>query len=440
MKRFPPGFVWGAATSAYQIEGAPAADGKGESIWDRFCARPGAVERNENATIACDHYRRHPEDVAIMKQLGLAAYRFSVSWPRIQPTGQGAANAAGLAFYDRLVDALLEAGISPWVALYHWDLPQALEDRGGWPARETASRFADLAAIVARALGDRVGTFLTVNEPWVIANCGYRWGQHAPGIRDERLAFGAAYNLLLAHGLGYDAVKAHAPQADVGLPHFAYQPYLLNRHRTEADFEFIDYARLENHAVFLDPVLKGSYPSAVLERLGANAPSVQPDDLRVMQRCDFVGVQYYKDQLLNMKPAGEPPRYDFLDYTETGWPVTPLGLHDYLVRLQAEYGAPRIVVTENGSAWPDVLDPDGRVHDLRRQEYLSDHLTQVHRAIAAGVNVTGYFVWSLLDNFEWVWGYRPRFGLVYTEYASQARYIKDSGHYYARVIRENGLE
>jgi len=438
MKRFPPGFIWGAATAAYQIEGSPTADGKGESIWDRFCAREGAIERDESGAIACDHYRRYPEDIAIMQRLGLAAYRFSISWPRIQPTGQGAANPAGLAFYDRLVDALLAAGIAPWVALYHWDLPQTLEERGGWPVRETAERFADFAAIVARALGDRVQSFLTINEPWVIANCGYRWGQHAPGVRDERAAFAGAYHLLLAHGLGYDAVKAHAPKAEVGIGHFSYQAHLLNRDRI--DPEWVTYARLENSGIFLDPILKGTYPQPVLDKLGRSAPAVRPDDLRAMKRCDFVGVQYYKDQVVNLKPALEIPRYDFLDYTETGWPVTPVGLYDHLCMLRDDYGAPRIVVTENGSAWQDVLGPDARVHDQKREDYLREHLVQLHRAIAAGVNVTGYFAWSLLDNFEWTSGYRPRFGLVYTEFASQARYIKDSGHYYARVIRENGLD
>jgi beta-glucosidase len=437
MMRFPPEFIWGAGTAAYQIEGAPDADGKGESIWDRFCKKHAVIERGETGDVACDHYHRFREDVDLMRQLRLGAYRFSVSWPRVQPGGSGPVNPAGIDFYSRLVDSLLEAKVQPWVVLYHWDLPQPLEEQGGWPARETAQRFADYAAMVARALGDRVSTFITINEPWVVAYCGYRWGQHAPGISDERAGFQAAYNLLLAHGLGWDAIKAQCPEAQVGIANFSYQPTLLNRDQVEPGW--LAFQRLENNAVFLDPVVKGSYPEPVLEKLGADAPEVRADDLRLMNRYDFLGVQYYKDQVVNLRPGSREQRYDFFDYTETGWPVTPLGLYDHLVMLRVQYGVRRVVVTENGSAWPDVLGPDGRVRDEQRQAYLVAHLEQVHRAIAAGVPVTGYFVWSLLDNFEWVWGYRPRFGLVYTEFASQARYIKDSGHLYARIIAAHGM-
>jgi beta-glucosidase len=437
MKAFPDGFVWGAATAAYQIEGAPDVDGKGESIWDRFCRFAGKVERGETGEVACDHYRRWRDDLALMRELGLRAYRFSLSWPRIQATGAGAVNPPGLDHYSRFIDALGEAGIEPWVTLYHWDLPQALQDQGGWPERSITEKFAAYAEIAARAYGDRVKRWITINEPWVIAYCGYRWGLHAPGLKDERAAFRAAYHLLLAHGLGHQAIHAHATSPHVGIANYSHQPMVLSRQKTSGSY--IEQAEIEHSAVFLDPVLAGTYPQAMLDRLGADAPEVHPDDLKVMHRCDFLGVQYYKDTLLYPDSPVLPPRYDFLEYTETGWPVTPIGLYDHLCMLKERYAPVEIVITENGSAWQDVVGPDGHVHDPRRESYLREHLVQVHRAIEAGVPVTGYFAWSLMDNFEWAWGYRPRFGLIYTDFASQRRIIKDSGRAYAAIIRDNGL-
>jgi beta-glucosidase len=434
MKPFPKGFVLGAATAAFQVEGALAEDGRGESIWDRFCAIPGRVERQETAQVACDHYHLWPTDVALMRELGLRAYRFSIAWPRWFPDGK-TFNARGRDHYARLVDGLLEAGIEPWVTLYHWDLPQALEEQGGWPARVTAERFAEYADAVGRALGDRVRHFLTVNEPWCAAFCGYRWGSHAPGVRDEARAFAAAYHLILAHGLAYDALKAHAPSASVGLPHFAWHPVVLNRDRDYR--EWIENANAENNGIFLDPVLRGRYPERVLEKLGDEAPPVTPADLQQMRRCDFVGVQYYKDELLDL--LNPPARFPFIEYTDTGWPVTPLGLCQYLGWLHRNYDAPRIVITENGAAFTDVLDTVGRVRDDRRKGYLISHLEQLLRAIDDGVRVEGYFAWSLLDNFEWASGYRSRFGLVFVDYASQKRYVKDSGWFFADVIRGHGL-
>jgi beta-glucosidase len=272
----------------------------------------------------------------------------------------------------------------------------------------------------------------------VIAYCGYRWGQHAPGVREERAAFHAAYHLLLAHGLGWDAIKTHAPKAQVGIANFSYQPLLVNRDRVSP--AWLDSAQVENNTIFLDPVLKGSYPQAMLERLGKDAPDIRSGDLPLIHRHDFLGVQYYKEQVVNLLPGQPDARYDFFEYTETGWPVTPVGLYEHLVWLRDQYQPKRLVVSENGAAFQDVLGPDGKVRDERRQKYLVAHLEQIHRAIEAGVPVDGYFVWTLLDNFEWLWGYRTRFGLVYTEFASQARYIKDSGHLYSRIIRAHGLE
>ena len=289
---------------------------------------------------------------------------------------------------------------------------------------------------MARALGDRVAHFITINEPWMVAYCGYRWGRHAPGVSDERAAFAAAYHLLLAHGLAWDAIKART-NAQVGIANFGYHPHVLDRDRI--DTEWIDYSLLENNAVFLDPIVHGRYPTEVLTRLGANAPTVEEADLRLMHRADFLGIRYYKDQLVNLIPDRPETRYDFLQYTEMGWPVTPVGLYEHLLWLHESYSGVPLVITENGSAWRDVLDPDGRVRDVERQAYLTAHLAEVHRAIGAGVDVRGYFAWSLLDNFEWLCGYRARFGLVYTEFATQARHVKDSGALYRRIIEANGL-
>jgi beta-glucosidase len=433
---FPTGFTWGAATAAYQIEGAPLDDGKGESIWDRFCRDGARVERGENGNVACDGYRRYREDIALMESLGIPAYRFSIAWPRIIPDGIGAVNERGLDHYERVVDALLAARIEPWVTLYHWDLPQALEDAGGWPARATIDAFGRYADVVARRLGDRVKRWITINEPWVVASCGYRWAQHAPGRRDERDHFQAAFNLLVAHGEGYRAVKAAAPDARVGIAHFSYRP----RPVAPVDDEALADGVALNADIYLDPVLLGEYPERAIRILGSLAPNIGSRDLERTRGTDFVGVQYYKDELVHPTLTHPMPRFEQFEYTDTGWPITPGGLRAHLGELHARYSLAEIVVTENGAAFPDVLGPEGRVHDDRRVAYLRAHIAEVHDAIEAGVPVTGYFVWSLLDNFEWTFGYRTRFGIVYTEFASQRRWVKDSGHYFARVIREHGVE
>ncbi len=442
MITFPVNFVWGSATASYQVEGAWNEDGKGESIWDRFCHTPGHVDLDATGDVACDQYHRYPDDIALMAELGLPAYRFSIAWPRIYPQGRGAINQAGLAHYDRLVDALLAAGLTPWVTLYHWDLPQALEDEGGWPERTIADHFADYAHTISQKLGDRVKNWMTLNEPWCVAFLGYRDGVHAPGKTDRRLAFQAAYNTLLAHGRAYQAIKANQPAARVGITNVSHNYFCLVRDERANDL--LAYAQAENNGVFLDPLILGSYPQIVLDRLGPDAPQVRPDDLALMNQTDFLGVQYYADALLEVSSteslATPKKRYPFFEYTEMGWPVTPLGLYEHLLLLKNRYNVKEVVVTENGSAWQDVLDPAGRVHDLERQKYMRQHLGQVWRAINSGVPVTGYFAWSFMDNFEWAFGYQPRFGLVYTEYASQKRYIKDSGYLYRDIIRANGLE
>jgi beta-glucosidase len=441
MKLFPKDFVWGAATAAYQVEGAWQEDGKGESIWDRFSHTPGNIDRGDTGDVACDQYHRYPEDIALMQRCGIPTYRFSISWPRIFPEGKGTVNPQGLDHYSRLVDALLQAGIAPWVTLYHWDLPQALEDQGGWPCRAVTDYFAEYAAAVAARLGDRVKHWMTINEPWVISKLGYREGVLAPGVRDTKKAFQTAYHLILAHGKAYDAIKAHAPAAKVGITN-ASQTY-ANLTCDDDSQALIEYAFAEDNAIFLDPVVRGAYPQVVLDRLGADAPQVRPDDLAVMNRYDFLGVQYYFDNLVahgQRDPLDIRTRPACFDYTEMGWPVTPRGLYGHLMLLANDYRVKEIVVTENGSAWHDVLGPDGAVRDVQRQQYLKAHLRQVHRAIESGAPVTGYIAWSLLDNFEWARGYRPRFGLIAVDYPTQRRYIKDSGYLFRDIIAANGFE
>jgi beta-glucosidase len=440
MRTFPTNFAWGVATAAYQVEGAWNEDGKGESIWDRFAHTPGKIERNENGDIACDQYHRYPEDFKSMQQMGIKNYRFSVSWPRIYPLGKGEINQKGLDHYSRVVDSLLENGITPWITLYHWDLPQALQDEGGWPERALTDCFAQYAETVVKTLGDRVKRWMTFNEPSVTAMVGYREGRFAPGICDQKQGFQTAYHLILAHGKAYNAIKAVSPDAQVGLAHASFNGYAFSR--DETTISQLEYYQAEGNGIYLGPLLKGTYPQVILDQIGSDAPAVHPDDLTIMHNTDFIGLQYYSDTIIGPKSVnfGGGRKYDFFETTEMGWAVTPLGFYEHLMMVKNDYGAKEIVITENGSAWQDVLSPDGCVHDPRRQDYLVRHLGMVHRAINDGAPITGYFAWSFMDNFEWASGYRPRFGLVYTEYASQQRYIKDSGHLYSDIMRANGLE
>ena len=434
-KKFPKDFVWGAATAAYQIEGAWNADGKGESIWDRFAHTPGKIDNGDTGDVACDHYHRYRDDVALMRQLGLRAYRFSISWPRVLPAGRGATNPAGLDFYERLVDELLAANIQPYVTLYHWDLPQALE--GGWVNRDTAGYFADYAALVVRRLGDRVRTWTTLNEPWVSAFIGYREGQHAPGLQDEKLALQAAHHLLVAHGLAAQAMRAISAQLNVGI--------VLDMFPVEAgtdsaqDQVIADSAWQHRTGWFIDPLLRASYPSDAWRTLGNNAPAVSPDDFALIaQPLDFLGVNYYSRELIQkgvsikLVPGSE--------YTEMGWEVHAPALGRLLLRLKRDYALPPIYITENGAAFRDEISTDGRIHDPRRLNYVREHLRELHQAIEAGVDMRGYFLWSLFDNFEWSFGFSKRFGIVYVDYATQKRIIKDSGEWYARVIAQNEIE
>ncbi len=434
---FPSDFIWGAATAAYQIEGAWNEDGKDESIWDRFSHTPGKIENGDVGDVACDHYHRYLEDIALMRQLGLKAYRFSIAWPRVIPAGRGAVNSAGLDFYDRLVDALLEAKIQPFVTLYHWDLPQALQDLGGWPQRELCGYFADYAALMVKRLGDRVCQWVTFNEPWVAAFVGYREGRHAPGVQDEKLALQTAHHLLVAHGLAAQAIRSIEPLAKVGI--------VLDMWPVEAgtdldeDHVIAEQSWQKGAGWFLSPLLRGCYPPAAWQAYGDRVPTVYPGDIALIaQRLDFLGVNFYSRGLVEGGQFVRPVPGS--EYTEMGWEVHPPALGHLLLRLKREYRVPPLYITENGAAFPDTPAPDGGVRDAQRVNYLREHFIQARLAMDEGVDLRGYFVWSLLDNFEWAHGYSKRFGLIYVDYATQQRIIKESGAWYAQVISRNRIE
>ncbi|MFG2088103.1 MULTISPECIES: GH1 family beta-glucosidase [unclassified Spirillospora] len=456
--QFPTGFRWGAATAAYQIEGAAGEGGRGPSIWDTFCRTPGKVLGGDTGDVAVDHYHRFPEDVALMSDLGLTAYRFSISWSRVQPSGTGAFNQEGVDFYRRLVDTLLEAGIEPWPTLYHWDLPQPLEDKGGWPERETAHRFAEFASHVHAALGDRVHHWTTVNEPWCAAFLGYASGEHAPGRLDPSASLLAAHHLMLGHGLAVEAMRARHPDNRFGA---AVNLYAVSP--ATDDPADVDAARridgLQNR-LFLDPLLLGRYPEDVLADTARCGFAPADGDLAVInQPIDQLGINYYSRHTVagtpgeaaqtasspfsthspwvgsdhvRFVPAGRP-------VTGMGWEIDADGLHEVLTRLHREYPSVPLYITENGAGYDETLDGNGTVQDEGRIAYIDAHLRACHSAIADGVPLRGYFTWSLLDNFEWAWGYSKRFGLVHVDYATQRRVPKDSARWYAGVIRRGGL-
>ena len=441
LRELGPGFVWGVATAAYQIEGAVDEDGRAPSIWDTFSHVPGAVAGGDTGDQACDHYHRWREDVALMRRLNIEAYRFSVAWPRVLPAGRGPVNAAGLDFYDRLVDALLAAGIRPFVTLYHWDLPQVLQDLGGWPARETAYAFAEFAAVVGNRLGDRVADWFTVNEPLCSAWIGHLEGLMAPGERDIARAVPAAHHLLLGHGLAAAALRSAAP-APVRVGPVVNLSPCQPASDDPADLAAAHRADGHTNRWWLDPLHGRGYPADMIEVYGVQPP-VRAGDLELIAApMEHLGLNYYFRQVVADDPAGRPPRARMVSVpdatrTDMDWEVHPDGLEELLTRLHGEYGVPRVYVTENGSAWPDEVGVDGTVEDRQRAEYLEQHLAAAARAVGRGVPLAGYFVWSLLDNFEWSYGYAKRFGLVRVDYATQARTIKTSGYRYARIIADH---
>jgi beta-glucosidase len=435
--RFPPDFVWGAATASYQVEGAAREDGRSESIWDRFCRTPGKVRNGDTGDVACDHYHRYKEDIELMRALGLRAYRFSIAWPRILPNGRGPVNARGLDFYDRLVDELLAGGIQPYATLYHWDLPQTLEDQGGWPNREAVEAFVEYTEAVVRRLGDRVRYWITHNEPWVAAWLGYGWGIHAPGRTGEAAALAAAHHLLLSHGRAVGVLRRDCPGAQIGIT-----LNLAPAHPASASQQDQEAARTAdgiNNRWFLDPIFRGEYPADTADALAAYMPDIHADDFRTIAApIDFLGVNYYNRQIVRAGPeTGYPThvRPESGTFTDMNWEVYPEAFYELLTRLQREYTPGRLFVTENGAAYDDVRIHDGSVRDPERQSYLESHLIACRRAIRDGVPLAGYFAWSLLDNFEWAYGYQKRFGLVYVDYPTLERIPKSSFEWYRRLIQ-----
>ncbi|HEX5826360.1 MAG TPA: GH1 family beta-glucosidase [Candidatus Limnocylindrales bacterium] len=441
--RFPPGFLWGTATSAYQVEGAAAEGGRTPSTWDTFARTPGATHHGDTGDIACDHYHRWPEDVALMRWMGTNAYRLSVSWPRLQPNGEGPLNPEGVAFYRQLLAALREAGIEPSVTLYHWELPQALEDAGGWPVRATAERFATFAALAVEALGDLATDWVTFNEPWCQSFLAYAYGIHAPGRRHLPDAVATAHHQLLAHGLAVRAIRAGSHDVRLGIVNILTDAVPA----TDSPDDIAATARVDTNGttLFLDPLFRGAYgrPAHDLYDAHGLAALIEPgDEALIAQRLDFMGINHYHRVLVTAEPSdphlgartvmAEPAT------TELGWPVTPEGLRNVILRVHRDYPPIPLYVTENGASYADYADPEGRVHDPERVEYLEGYMGAVAEAIEAGADVRGYYHWSLMDNFEWQEGYRSRFGLVHVDFPTQRRTPKTSAHWYRELIARHG--
>jgi beta-glucosidase len=450
-ERFPARFVWGAATASYQIEGAVAEDGRTPSCWDVFTRKPGAIRNGDTGDIACDAYHRLEEDLDLMAELGLQSYRFSVAWSRVIPEGTGPINPDGIRYYQRLVDGLIERGIQPTVTLFHWDLPQVLQERGGWASRECAYWFADYAAVTAEALGDRVARWITLNEPAVVANHGYRDGTHAPGLKDLAQASAATHHLLLGHGLATKRLRSFfGPSVSIGI---TLDPLYAVALRSE-DAELAAEIAAGKTDLYLQPLLKGTYPTLQREELVPTRNVVHRGDLdAIAEPIDFLGVNFYDPVFVARRKdalgRGETPLAGYSDavivrpdgYRVTGmdWIIDPDSFHDFLIDLHHRAPSLPLYITENGRACYDYVDPNGEVHDPERVAYLRGHLEALRRAIDDGVDVRGYFAWSLLDNFEWTEGYSQRFGLVFVDYGTQRRILKDSARFYAEVIASNAL-
>jgi len=431
---FPDDFVWGVATSAFQIEGAKATDGKGLSIWDTFCDKPGVIADASNGERACEHYARWSDDLDLIASLGVDAYRFSVSWPRVRPTGAGAWNEKGLAFYERLVDGMLARNIKPFLTLNHWDLPQAMQDKGGWESRDTVHRFVEYAEGIHDRLGDRVVSIATHNEPWVAAVLGNETGVFAPGLKSRKIAAQVSHHLLLSHGLATQALRARGCKADIGIvlnlsPMFPATDSAADHARTK-----LEDGRLVRW--YMDPLFKGSYPQDVLDDLGADKPRIEAGDLEhIRTPIDFLGVNYYTRTVVSADKPWDT-KTGGLEITDMDWEIFPEGLTALLVRLHKDYVVPPLYVTENGGAFKDQL-VNGQVHDVARTTYIRNHIEAVAEAMAQGVRMGGYMVWSLLDNFEWASGYAKRFGIVHVDYDTQKRTLKDSALWYRGFLQRN---
>ena len=431
-QRFPDSFIWGVATSSFQVEGAAQADGKGPSIWDRFCRQPDAIADGSNGDVACDHYHRWPQDLDLIAALGVDAYRFSMSWPRVQPEGCGGWNDKGLDFYERLVDGLLARGVKPYLTLNHWDLPDALQQQGGWAGRDTVHRFVDYALGVHARLGDRLAAITTHNEPWVISTMGHEWGVFAPGLKSRAAAAQVAHHLLLSHGLAVQALRAVGSRAQLGI--------VLNLapiHAATGSDADLAKARLDDGRLvrwYMDPLFRGEYPADVLDFLGADAPRVESGDMAAITApMDFLGVNYYSRSVASADGSWQAGGSG-LALTDMGWEIYPSGLTELMLRLHRDWRVPPLYIKENGGAFKDAC-VDGRVHDGERVAYLAAHIAAVGDALAQGVPMAGYMVWSLLDNFEWANGYAKRFGIVHVDYTTQRRTLKDSALWYRDFLR-----
>ena len=437
---FPSDFIWGVATASYQIEGAVEGYGRGECIWHRFSHTPGKVANMDNGDVACDHYHRYPDDIRLMQSLGIRAYRFSISWPRVMPLGSGATNAAGLDFYDRLTDTIIEAGITPYVTLYHWDLPQALQDQGGWANDESVKWFTDYTDLMTRRLGDRIKSWITINEPWVVAFLGNWHGIHAPGIRDLPTAYRVAHNLLLAHGAAMPIIRQNVPDVQAGITLDLLDTYPASDSPGDQAAAYREDGF--KNRWFLDAVFHGRYPQDIVSLMGETLDGI---DLEAVSQAavpmDFLGINYYTRGIFADSQNGpllsesRSANYAADHYTAMGWEIYPNGLERLLVRLHKEYQPPALFVTENGAAFDDPVPVDGVVDDANRVAYLKSHFEAAERAIVQGAPLRGYFVWSLLDNFEWAEGYEKRFGIVHVDYRTLVRTPKASARFYRDMMQ-----
>jgi len=455
MRNFPEGFLWGAATAAYQVEGAAREDGRGPSIWDTFSHTPGKTDNGDTGDVACDMYHRYPADIALMQGLGIKGYRLSISWSRLFPNGDEVREERGFAFYDDLINTLIAQGITPYITLYHWDLPQALEEKGGWRNRSTIDAFGRYAAAVAEHFGDRVKHFAPINEPWCVAWLGYGLGVHAPGISDRPTAFKVAHHTVLAHATAVNAMRAVRDDLKIG-PVLNHANYPADDPSDPEQAHASDILDAVQNRWWMDAIFYGKYPQVLIDEFGSEFLSaILPGDMELAQtKNDWIGINYYFDTRVGPSDAANPIAFDNSallglsidssprgELTDMGWPITPAGLTNLLVRWTDQFGSrlPQIFITENGCAYPDGPDPAGKVNDQHRIAYLEKHLKALLDAIDQGVDIGGYFQWSLLDNFEWSLGYQKRFGIIYVNYLTQERILKDSARWYSQVILANGL-
>ncbi|SEG12050.1 broad-specificity cellobiase [Caloramator fervidus] len=442
--KFPDDFIWGVATSAYQIEGAYNKDGKGENIWDRFTSIPGNIYKNHNGNVACDHYHLYQSDINILKELGIKNYRFSISWARIFPDGYGKVNQKGIEYYRRLINALLDKGIQPAITLYHWDLPQELQDIGGWTNKKVVDYFVEYAELMFKEFGDLVPIWITHNEPWVVSILGHAWGVHAPGIKDYKIALKVAHNILLSHGKVVKLYRSMSLKGKIGIT-----LNLSSIHSATDSEKDLLAAKIYDGFMnrwFLDAILKGSYPEDMKKLYNELniLPQFSDDDMKIInERIDFLGINYYTRSVVKYDENAYPLKVSMLDLdnpkTDMGWEIYPKGLYELLINLHKNYDGIDILITENGAAFNDIVNYKGKVVDDYRIDYLYRHLLEAYRAICDGVNLKGYYLWSFLDNFEWAEGYSKRFGIVFVDYNTQKRIIKDSAYWYSDVIKNNGI-